>query len=269
LSLDQRRAALAKKGVSAPSEDWSLKIDSQLATMTLPTFSFWNSKFDWGTFLTNSFAELNAQKVPNLVIDIRDNEGGDGAIGAKIVASLLAQPYRYQSDQSVTTYERVPYVIVRYLDTWDYSFFDRTGKVIKIADGPQTGKFEVVSRAVGERVIVPVAEPYRGRVFILIGGENSSATFQFAWLAQSAGVATLVGQPTGGNLRGLSGGELTWVTLPNAGVAVDIPLLATRYQFDTPDASVMPDILVKRTFDGQKSGEDEEIEVAQRLIREK
>ena len=104
-------------------------------------------------------------------------------------------------------------------------------------------------------------------MFLLVGGENSSATFQFAWLAQRAGVATLVGQPTGGNLRGLSGGELTWVNLPNSGVAVDIPLLATRYQFDTPDASVMPDVLVARSFEGQKSGKDEEVEAVFALIR--
>lgn len=35
--------------------------------------------------------------------------------------------------------------------------------------------------------------------------------------------------------------------LQRPGVAVDIPLLAARYSVDTPDASVTPDMPVKRT----------------------
>jgi hypothetical protein len=270
LSMAGRAAALAKQaakhGAMPTDERWTLRIDGDTATLRLPTFSFWNSKFDWAGFLASSFAELNARKVPNLIIDIRDNEGGDGAIGGKIVAYLLKQPFRYISNQSVTTYERVPYNLVRYLDTWDYGFFDRTGKVEKITDGPQAGKYAFTPRVFGERVVTPVAEPYQGKAFMLVGGENSSATFQFAWLAQKTGVATLVGQATGGNLRGLSGSELTWVTLPNSGVAVDIPLLATRYQSDTPDASVTPEIRVTRTFDNQRAGKDEELDAARALI---
>ena len=155
ITLGQRTMALNRQGITAPDESWTLKIDGAIATLTLPTFSFWNSKFDWAAFLSKSFAELNVRNVPNLVIDIRENEGGDGAIGARIVANLLTQPYRYESNQSVTMYERVPYAIARYLDTWDYSFFDRTGKVLRITEGPQAGKFEVTSRVFGERVVTP------------------------------------------------------------------------------------------------------------------
>ena len=44
---------------------------------------------------------------------------------------------------------------------------------------------------------------------------------------QRAGAATLLGQPTGGNLRGLNSGQICWVTLPVSGVGVDIPAAAT------------------------------------------
>ncbi len=267
MSLAQRKAALTAQGVAPMDERWSMTIAGDIATLRLPTFSFYNSKFDWRRFLGESFANLNAQRVPNLVIDIRANEGGDGAIGAVIVSYLLKQPYRYTGNQSVTTYERVPYALVKYLDTWDYGFFDRTGKVVKITEGPQAGKYDFTPRVLGERVIEPVAAPYRGRVFLLVGGENSSASFQFARLAQQGRVATLVGQSTGGNLRGLSGGELTWVTLPNSGVAVDIPLVASQYQFDTPDASVLPDVRVARSFERQKAGRDEEMEAVREILK--
>lgn len=53
-----------------------------------------------------------------------------------------------------------------------------------------------------------------------------------------------VGQATCGNHRGLYGGQLTWDTLPHSGAAVNIPLLAARYDATTPGASVTPDVVV-------------------------
>lgn len=272
VTLAARESAFRAQGIKPIDESWQLSIRRNAAgvatagVLRLPNFAFWNSTFDWQAFLTNAFAELDAARVPSLIIDIRENEGGDGAIGGRIVANLLKAPFRYSSDQSITSYERVPYVLVRYLDTWDYGFFDRTGKVRPVTGGPQAGKLEVIERAAGTRVVEPVANPYTGRVVMLVGGENSSATFQFAWLAQQAKVATLIGQPTGGNLRGLNGGELTWVTLPNSGVAVDVPLLATRYAADTPDRSVIPEVVVERSFSAQSAGVDEEMQAALRFL---
>ena len=50
------------------------------------------------------------------------------------------------------------------------------------------------------------------------------------------------------------------------GVAIDISLLAARYSVDTPDASVTPEWLVKRTFEAQAAGVDQELEAVGRLI---
>ena len=265
LTFDARKGALAARGIQPMSEAWALRIDGDIATMALPTFSFWNSKFDWARFIDESFAELARRRVPNLVIDIRDNEGGDGAIGGRILSHLIRAPLTFTSSQTITAYERVPYILVRYLDTWDYGFFDRTGQVEKLSEGTAAGKYRVKDRASTD-TIVPVATPYAGRVFLLVGGENSSATFQFAQLAQQARAAVLVGQPTGGNQRGLNGGELTWVTLPNSGVSVDIPLLAATYTASTPDASVTPDSVVERTFDARRAGRDLETETVMREL---
>ncbi|OAG66134.1 hypothetical protein A7D17_22085 [Xanthomonas floridensis] len=64
-----------------------------------------------------------------------------------------------------------------------------------------------------------------GRVFVLTSAGNSSATFGFARQLQRNGLATLVGQPTGGNLRGISGSAFFFLHLPNAKIKVDRPLV--------------------------------------------
>ena len=100
----------------------------------------------------------------------------------------------------------------------------------------------------------------------MISAENSSATFQFALLTKQSAAATLVGQTTGGNQRGLNGGQLAWLVLPSSGVAVDIPLLAATYTSTTPDASVIPDIIVKPSFEARAEDRDVELEKVMQLI---
>jgi C-terminal processing protease CtpA/Prc len=265
-TLARREKALADQGIRPPSEQWTFRIDGDTAIMTLPTFAFWNSDFDWAAFIDSAFAELDAGKVPHLVIDIRANEGGDGAIGGKILEHLITKPLQFASDQSTSAYERVPYIIAKYLNTWDYGFFDRTGKVEKISEGTAAGKYRFMPNSNRLQTIVPVSGPYQGKTFILIGAENSSATFQFAKLVKESGAATLIGQDTGGNQRGLNGGQLAWVVLPNSGVSVDIPLLASTYASSTPDASITPDITVKPSFEARAAGRDLEMEEVRRLV---
>lgn len=269
VSFKTRQDRLAGKDRAPDSEAWTFRTDGDLAIMTLPTFSFYNSDFDWQAFFTTHFAELNAKNVPNLVIDLRLNEGGDGAIAAALVQHVLHAPVKIRSEQSATRYERVPYILAKYLDTWDFSFFDRTGQVRPITDGPQQGMLEFLPKAKGEQTFAPLEPNYRGRVFVLISGENSSAGFMAAQLFRMAGTATLVGQTTGGNQRGLNGGQLTWVTLPNSGVSVDIPLLAGRFNASTPDAAIEPDVLVARHFEAQRNGVDEELAAVRLEIAKK
>jgi hypothetical protein len=266
ITLALRDKALAKQGIKLASEDWTFNINGNTSIMTLPTFSFWNSDFDWAAFIDKAFAELNAKKIPNLIIDIRLNEGGDGEIGGKILTHLIKKPFEFTSDQSTSSYERVPYDLARYLDTWDFSFFDRTGQVEKITKGTAAGKFRFMPNAAKLQTIEPVAQPYLGNTYLLVSAENSSATFQFALLSKQSKAAILVGQRTGGNQRGLNGGQLAWVVLPNSGVSVDIPLLAATYTTSTPDASVEPDIVVKPRFKAQAMGNDLELEKVKQQI---
>ena len=87
-----------------------------------------------------------------------------------------------------------------------------------------------------------MAAPYAGRSIALVGRQNSSAGFLVARDLQRTGAATLVGEPTGGHLRGLNSGQLAWLTLPASGVGVDIPLLASYTHGDPPDRGVLPDV---------------------------
>ena len=256
---------VADRGLAlpAPAADpnaWALAITGDTAVLTLPTFALWRSRFDARGFLQRSFDSLREQAVPFLVVDIRRNEGGDDGLARAVLAQLLLAPHTVPAQQVESAYERVPYALARYLDTWDFGFFDRTGQVTRgsgrnwrLPDKPAV-------------TIQPVTVPYAGRVLMLVGPQNSSAGFLLARDAQRSGAALLVGQPTGGSLRGLNGGQVAWITLPGSGVGIDIPLLANLAVGDEPDRGVLPDIAVAPRWADAVAGVDTEMQVARQVI---
>ncbi len=259
-----RDTAINAKIKTPTSNDWTFKIENNIGVLTLPTFSFWNSQFDWNKYLNERFAELNLQQVPNLIIDIRANEGGNGDINIAIMKHLLRAPYTLAAMRAYSAYERAPYQLVKHLDTWNYGFFDRTDQVEKTAD--MQPRFLLKSTKNNAATITPHASSYQGKAWVLIGAENSSATFQLAQAIQQSGAATLVGQTTGGNKRGLNSGQIAWVTLPNSGVAVDIPLLSAEPVEAQPDAAVVPDIVVNQSFAARVAAIDLEMAAVLKAI---
>ncbi|HPH66284.1 MAG TPA: hypothetical protein PLF40_11085 [Kofleriaceae bacterium] len=79
--------------------------------------------------------------------------------------------------------------------------------------------------------------------------------------------STLIGEPTGGNQRGINGGELTWLTLPSSGIAVDIPLIAWVADDDAPNSGVTPTVAAPRTVTDLRAGRDTALQAAIKYLQ--
>ena len=99
---------------------------------------------------------------------------------------------------------------------------------------------------------------------------NSSATFQFAKVIKQNHLGTLVGQPTGGNQRGINGGAFFFVYLPNSKIETDLPLvglypegirpsLASPVKIPLPDAGITPDLVIRPRVEDIQRGVDTEL----------
>ena len=111
--------------------------------------------------------------------------------------------------------------------------------------------------------IKPEGAHYSGKVFVLVDANNSSATFQFAQTVQQNRLGILVGQPTGGNQRGINGGAFFFLRLPNSKIEMDLPLIGYFPALQMPDAGLTPDILVPRTLGDIVEGRDAALAVVQ------
>jgi hypothetical protein len=142
-----------------------------------------------------------------------------------------------------------------YLDTWDNSFRNLGVGAEPVGDG-----FFRLRSETGVNIIPPEGPRFPGRVAVLMGPNCSSATFQFAQLAQANGLARLFGETSGGNLRGINGGSFFFVPLPASGLEFDLPLVGFFPPGAPPDAGLAPDVRIAPTLESIAKGEDPVLE---------
>lgn len=262
-TVRRRDARLARQGITPRTDSWTFSVDAGgIATLRLPTFAFWNRGFDWQSALDRMFTVIGGGAVRGLIIDLRDNEGGDDDIGDHLHRWLLQRPFTQPEAVPYSRFERVPYRLARHLDTWDFSYFDRTGKVTRLAER----RYRYDSRIDPPKRLMPMPAAVHVPTAVLTGPQMSSAGFIIARDLKRSGAATLIGRRTGGNRRGLNGGELGWITLPGSGVAVDIPMIAWEAVDDLGDGGIEPDITVAEDFDAIRAGRDPDDEAARHWL---
>jgi C-terminal processing protease CtpA/Prc len=253
----------APRDVASP---WTYReIAVGVGLLDMPTWALYNSKFDWERYLDRLFAELTAQGTGDLVIDLRANEGGD-SVGDRILAHLIDQNLPAEPVVRKTRYRKAPDDLRPLLDTWDPAFYDWGDAAVDLGDGFY--RLTKYDNDTGGAVVEALKPRYAGRVWVLIGAVNSSATFEFAAAVQRHRLGTLVGQPTGGNQRGITGGAFFFLRLPKTGIEVDVPLIGQFPVSDRPlpDAGLEPDVYVQRRVEHIAAGRDAELEEVMRRI---
>lgn len=253
----QRRSHTRSDDGDTNAPAWTLTFPrSDLAVLRMPTWALYDSPWDWKTFLRQSFDTLVERRIPALVIDLRGNEGGMG-VGDDILARLAEQDLPGPRIDHLVRYRRVPAALVPHLKTWDNSFRDWGDDAVPFDD--RYLRLTRYDDTPDGRLVRAVAPRYTGRVFVLVGAGNSSATFEFASQLQASGLGTLVGQATGGNRRGINGGAFFFLHLPNSGIELDVPLIGQFPANPQPDASIEPDIPVAVTVADIAAGTDAEM----------
>lgn len=248
----------------AQSNGWSLSISEGVGTLRMDNWGLYDSKWDWQAWLDAAFDRMIDEKAHGLVIDIRANEGGIDC-GDAVLARLIDRPLAQAVMERHVRYRSIPDALRPVLDTWDRSF-DDWGDAVR--PSPRKGMYRLVRGDFdlpGAR-LEPRGKRFEGKVAVLVGPTCSSATFQFAETVKRSGVAVLVGEPTGGNLRGINGGAFYFLRLPETGLEVDLPLIGFFPSSPQPDAGVMPDVPVQTSAGDIASGRDRAMEKARQLV---
>lgn len=245
-------------------QGWTFELREGVGVLTMPDWAMYNSKWDWRGFIDQAVDRLIDEGARGLVVDLRDNEGGNDC-GNRLLARVIERPLTLPAYQHLVRYRRSPDALRPYLDTWDSSFRD-WGEAARASERP--GFFRLVRKgeSEGAETIEPVGRRFAGKVAVLVSATCSSATFQFALAVKQSGVGTLVGTTTGGNRRGINGGAYFFVRLPGTGMEVDLPLIGYFPSAPQPDSGVEPDVRVVPAIADLTAGRDRAMDVATKLV---
>ncbi len=251
----QRNRILQERYSGIPKsldDTWSYSIlREEVAYLKLGTFTVWNFRMDWKKYLKNAFREFDKAGARKLIIDIRGNEGGADEVIDELRKYLLKTDCKPRGFEERIRYASVPAELRPYAFTWDQSVLDFGDRVERISDG----SFRFSDMPHEDPTYRGSRGAFDGQVYLFTDAANSSATFYLAKFFKACGIGKLVGETTGGSLKGINGGNLFFFRLPHTRVEVDIPIYG---QFDDSalNGGISPDIPMPRTVAYIQKAED-------------
>lgn len=230
-------------------------LSSQCGYLKIRDFTTKGWGKDYEHYLDSLFIDLKNIKASQLIIDIRDNEGGDDDVRNKVISYLITHPANYTM-RRYFRFLKVSDSLIPYLQTWDPSF--KRPKIASDYYKTKTGLYYKRNSGSTESII-PNQNHFDGQVYLLINATNSSSSFFMADILQGNKDVKLVGETTGGTKQGINGGQFFFLYLPSSGIEVDIPLIYQAPIRKRKDEGIKPNILVKTTAGNIAKGEDAQL----------
>ncbi len=218
-----------------------------------------SGKVDVRAFFRQSFEAMRDHGTKSLILDLRDNGGGEDELGRILLSYLVDKPFRYYDDLV--------------LNARGFSFARYTARVDSIPANLVTkgadGKYHCTGHP-NWGIQQPIEPRFAGRVFVLMNGASFSTTCEFLSHLRDLGRATFIGEESGGAYVGNTSGGLAQVILPNTHVQVGVPLM--RYDLAVAAArpfgrGILPDVPVHTTISDLLAGTDRDLEKALELAR--
>lgn len=217
-------------------------------------------------FVWELIDSLNNNNIQNLIIDLRNNPGGNLSLGIQLMYFLTDQTnlkgfteYIYTSPISKNYFESI------YKDLGDnYSDDIPDGQLVLTEDGD--GLFNDITDSTSVYYIPKNRPIYKGRVFILSNYRTGSAAAMLTTLCQDNGIGTVIGTSVGNNPTGAT--IYTPIKLPKTKANISI---ATYYQ-ERPNKRngkiQFPDYWVEYSMNDLITDRDPYLEKVKELIKE-
>lgn len=219
-----------KEGID---EFYELTLEGNLAILKLKTFSHLlidKYQIDARKLYKSIFRKLADKNIENLILDLRDNGGGNREFAQRIV------PYLLRRKEKGNLYQTM-------------------GPAGNVKTYPMPN---------------PNPDAFKGNVYVLINGGSFSNGSVVACFAKEFSGAVIIGQESASRYEGFAAGSYEYIHLPNTLIQVQIPRDWIKYghknRQGTFNRGVMPDHLIHYSIEDILSEKDKEMEKAMELI---
>jgi hypothetical protein len=216
-------------------------------------------------FMDSAFHDINSRKTQNLIIDLRDNEGGGDGYSEKLFAHITPNPI--VPGQMVVPSKTFPYqqYAINLSD-------DIKGYMADPAEFLRDDKTLFIKQKYLDlmgQTIPPAKDRFTGQIVVLINEGVFSAGAGFVeklykYRQTTSQKITFVGEELGSDIYAniLCAGQSYTIKLPNSTLLVNMPFLCWGDFSKNYPAKLLPDYRVLPTINGLLQGRDEVLEYA-------
>lgn len=220
-------------------EDWAL--------ITISTFEY-DCLDEFKVFLKRAFGQIKENSISNLIVDIRENDGGSSSLGDELLKYISDTEFCQESKEILK-------ISKAYLNQNTRNLMDSIGSIKTTV----TGLNNLIKP-------FPNRKRFNGQLFVLIGPHTFSAGSEFAGAIKDYRLGVFVGDETGG--RATSFGEMLGFFLPNTRFRFGI----SSKKFFRPNQiddgkGVIPDYFITQNYDDYCQNKDTALEFTKKLIQ--
>jgi hypothetical protein len=202
-------------------------------------------------FLDSTFKSIKTENVKDLIIDLRNNEGGISSLGDELMQYISKTDYQlFDSALVKISYELTKKGKSNLTDSTKHMI----GSIYSSRDSIKTKLQENPLR-------------YTGQTYLLIGGKTFSSATMLASLFQCYSLCKIIGTETGGIT--VAFGDPIYFELPNTkfDLGVSWKKFYNACGIDNR-RGVIPDFIVENSFDDDQKGIDRVLEFTIDLIKQ-
>ncbi len=190
---DLRKEIQSKKQptteVEKPIADYSLILKKDLKTAIID-FRYFNDNVRFQIFLDSAFNIMTKEKIENLIIDIRENGGGNSSVGDKLLKYISKEKFT-QFGKTIIKYSQLQKDFFK-IKCEDDSANCETYNYLKKQKNGNTESLDY------ENLISPHTNRFNGKIFLLISLKTFSSASTFAQCFKYYKMGTIIGEETGG-----------------------------------------------------------------------
>lgn len=239
---------------------YTFTIVDDIAYLKINDFIIGNVR-KFGKDLDKYFKQTERENIDQLVVDLRDNQGGNPEATNKLLAYFIKEKI-YPVKEKFSLVNNLPND-PNLLKNDPYKYFNKSKK------RAQNGLYYFDSES--KVTVKPNRRNYQGKVIFLINENCASATTSFlGQIRTHRPDALFVGTKTLGNPVIVVADFVVSLKLPNSEIIVKIPLVSSEknVNFDNPKGGVEPDVFVRNSTEINQLEPDKIMMKANELIRE-
>lgn len=239
----------------------SMSIDTPLNAAFLRISSFSDATLN--PFFRKSFRKIKKHGVNSVVIDLRENSGGNVMSSTRLTQYLANKPFNIAD--TVAAISR-SFKHRKHIKPWLIYWLSMRLTGSRHSDG------RIHFRYFEKHLFKPDKKNhFDGQVYLITGGYTFSAATLLTGALKGQQNVVVVGEETGGGSYGNSAMHLPVITLPGTKVRITLPLYRLVIDKDNPKTGrgIFPDVEVMPSSSAIKRGVDLKMEKVKELISRK